>query len=400
MIRRVGPLYIALALALAVCTGCGVVSRSRVQVPKPNRAISGVYFDEPFKLLEPFDQAFRRSCSCVEKAFALIPRIVDSPHPTSGGRLVPLRPSAEVFRVMRDFADARWKDQADSAFPNPRMLITGRGIPPLDGDVAIAAGVGGYLQLAQRGEPDAQAELGYLYALGFGVPQDDRWAAYWYGQAALKGWSDASLAIAAMSALGRGVPQDERTAVAWLFRTQHFHLMGDAYACGFGVEQDFEQARRFYEMMAEGRGPMFDRRSSDAQYQLGTMYLNGCGAPVDHKAASKWFQQAAEVGHPEAQVALSEMILRGSTDATFAAWDAYMWAEYALVRVPNDAPIRSRALAARDRAFAMLSLEQQVEILRVFRLLLKTVAESEAESLKALQSELEAFQTGGFDPWR
>jgi hypothetical protein len=48
----------------------------------------------------------------------------------------------------------------------------------------------------------------------------------------------------------------------------------------------------------------------------------------------------------------------------------------------------------------MLSLEQQVDILRVFRLLLKTVAESEAESFKALQSELKVFQSGGFDPSR
>jgi TPR repeat protein len=368
------------------------VGRLKVQVGKPNRVISGVYFDEAYKLLEPFDTALRRKCSCVEPAFALIPRIVLSPYPTSGGRLAALRPSSVEIRLFRDFADARWSDQAESAFPHPRMLITGRGIPPLDGDRAVAVGVGGYLQLALRGEPDAQAELAYLYAVGFGVPQDDRWAAYWFGQAAVKGWPDAMLAMAAMHALGRGVPQDERTAVGWLLRTKQFHLIADAYACGFGVEQNFDQARHFYEMMANRPSAGWDPRSTDTQYQLGTMYLNGCGAPVDRKAASMWFQKAAEMGHPEAQVALSEMIIQGLTDITPAAWYAYTWAQYALVRLPNDSPIRNRALAVSDRAFAMLSPEQQTDTLRSFRLLLKTQAETQAESLKAIQSQLEAIR--------
>lgn len=200
-----------------------------------------------------------RSCRCVDQAFALIPRIVESPVPTSGGRLAHLRPPAAELRLLRDFVDARWTDSADSLFPEPRMLITGRGSWPLGGNQAIAAAIGAYLQLATRGEPGAQAELGYLYAVGLGVPQDDRWAAYWYGQAALKDRTQARLAYAAMFMLGRGVARDERTAGAWLSDTPHLHLLGDAYACGIGVQQDFAEARRLYEAMATRKGAT-DRR--------------------------------------------------------------------------------------------------------------------------------------------
>ena len=89
---------------------------------------------------------------------------------------------------------------------SPRTLITGRGLPFLDGPDAVALGVQRYVELANRGQADAQAELGYLFATGLGVLQDDQSAAFWYGQAALQGWPDAKLALAAMYALGRGVP--------------------------------------------------------------------------------------------------------------------------------------------------------------------------------------------------
>jgi TPR repeat protein len=279
-------------------------------------------------------------------------------------------------------ADVRWRDAVIfQEAPTPRMLITGRGVPPLDREAAIVAGVEGYWQLGQRGQSDAQAELGYLFAVGLGVPQNDEWAAYWYGQAALQDWPDAKLALAAMYAIGRGVPQDDRAAAYWLFRSQNLHLIADAYACGFGVEQDFEYARELYEMMA-------DRGSADAQYQLGNMYVNVCGAPLNDDLASKWFQKAADAGHPEAQIALSEMMSRGWTRGIPDPWQAYVWVELALTRLPDEGPPRTRALAARDRARAMLSPEQQADVAWLLRTMLDTEAELQAEALKSLQSSL------------
>ena len=41
--------------------------------------------------------------------------------------------------------------------------------------------------LAQNGDPAAQAYLGYLYAIGRGVPQDYTQAAIWYGRTTERG---------------------------------------------------------------------------------------------------------------------------------------------------------------------------------------------------------------------
>jgi TPR repeat protein len=235
---------------------------------------------------------------------------------------------------------------------HPRMLITGRGIPPLDGEAAIAAGVRGYLRLAHRGDRDAQAELGYLYAVGLGVPQSAESAAYWYEQAGAQNHRDAALSLAAMYALGRGVPQDDRMAFTWLQRSSDLHFLADAYACGLGVEQDFDRARLWYEVRATGG-------SAEAQYQLGTMYLQGCGAPHDDNLAREWLAKAADMGHPEAQVALSEMMSEGWGSGGPDPWTAYVMADLAWTRLPDEDPSRARALAARDRAAASLSPEEQ-----------------------------------------
>jgi hypothetical protein len=156
MTHRLAIRFIAVALALVLFAGTGIVGQSNPQVRKEDRPVIGVYFDEPLKLLEPFDKDFRRSCTCVEHAFARIPRIVHDPG-SIGSAVVPLRPGEAFLRVLRDMADVRWRDAVIfQEAPTPRMLITGRGVPPLDREAAIVPGVQGYLELAQRGQSKPQ----------------------------------------------------------------------------------------------------------------------------------------------------------------------------------------------------------------------------------------------------
>ena len=54
-------------------------------------------------------------------------------------------------------------------------------------DYARAAAI--LAPLAQNGNPEAQAYMGYLYAIGHGVPQDFTQAAIWYRRAAEQGHS-------------------------------------------------------------------------------------------------------------------------------------------------------------------------------------------------------------------
>ena len=70
--------------------------------------------------------------------------------------------------------------------------------------------------LAQNGDPDAQTYLGYLYALGRGVPQDYTQAAIWYRRAAEQGHSGAQYELGLLYDKGQGVPVNVIQAEKWL----------------------------------------------------------------------------------------------------------------------------------------------------------------------------------------
>jgi TPR repeat protein len=70
--------------------------------------------------------------------------------------------------------------------------------------------------LAQNGDPAAQAYLGYLYAIGHGVPQDYTQAAIWYRRAAEQGHSEAQYELGLLYDKGQGVPVNVIQAEKWL----------------------------------------------------------------------------------------------------------------------------------------------------------------------------------------
>jgi uncharacterized protein len=70
--------------------------------------------------------------------------------------------------------------------------------------------------LAERGQPDAQALLGYMYQHGSGVPQDQVIAAHWYSSAAEQGHVGAQYQLGLLYDKGHGVPQSAVIAYKWL----------------------------------------------------------------------------------------------------------------------------------------------------------------------------------------
>ena len=70
--------------------------------------------------------------------------------------------------------------------------------------------------------------------------------------------------------------------------------LGNLYAGGAGVPQDYRQAVIWYRRAAEQGVP-------EAQYNLGLLYDSGEGVPQDDSEAMKWYREAAERGHARAQ---------------------------------------------------------------------------------------------------
>ena len=80
--------------------------------------------------------------------------------------------------------------------------------PMAKSNVATVNILGELEQRAQQGDAKCQFQLGYLYANGKGVRQDDKEAIHWYRLSAKNGDPNGLIAMAEAFDLGRGVTQN------------------------------------------------------------------------------------------------------------------------------------------------------------------------------------------------
>jgi TPR repeat protein len=73
--------------------------------------------------------------------------------------------------------------------------------------------------------------------------------------------------------------------------------LGGLYLNGWGVAQDYQQARQWYEKAAAAG-------SAEAMENLGKLYLGGVGVAEDKAIARQWFEKAAAGGNDEAKLKL------------------------------------------------------------------------------------------------
>ena len=118
---------------------------------------------------------------------------------------------------------------------------------------------------AQRGERNAERELGLRYYSGEGVPRDLVLAAHWWRQAAVAGDDQAQSALALLLFRGEGVKQDQVEALG---RWQKAAVAGNA----------------------------------DAQATLGWLYFNGVGVRRDRVRGYAWANLAAASGVERARM--------------------------------------------------------------------------------------------------
>ena len=76
--------------------------------------------------------------------------------------------------------------------------------------------------------------------------------------------------------------------------------LGDCYAEGHGVEQDYDKALTWYRRAAK-------QGNHIAQRKLGDCYAEGHGVEQDLVEAAKWYRLAAEYGDDKAEAALERL---------------------------------------------------------------------------------------------
>jgi len=82
------------------------------------------------------------------------------------------------------------------------------------------------------------------------------------------------------------------------------NVLGDLYAKGEGVPQNYGEAFKWYRSAAE-------KNVADAQYNLAVLYETGLGVTRDEAEAVKWHKKAAEQGHAGAEYNLAAMYATG-----------------------------------------------------------------------------------------
>ena len=194
---------------------------------------------------------------------------------------------------------------------------------------------------ARAGDPEAQYRIGLLYSTGEGVISNPPEAALWYRRAAERGhlqaqfqlslaylhgqlgaadkWYQAAAAHDRLSAewnramwfpSGISLERDYAAALRSSLLAAEQGLseaqanVGSLYLRGLGCECNYDEARRWYELAAaQGNG--------EAAYGLGMIHANGLGIGIDLAAAARWYAIGAERENDAAQMALGLMYAAG-----------------------------------------------------------------------------------------
>jgi hypothetical protein len=143
------------------------------------------------------------------------------------------------------------------------ILLVGCGDPPTPADEARTK-IAKWMKAAEQGDADAQAQLGFNYAEGKGVPEDDKEAVKWYKKAAEQGHASSQFSLGVIYSNGNGVPEDKKEAAKW------------------------------YRKAAE-------QGHASSQYNLGVMYYEGAGVPESYVQAYAWWNIATANGNENAK---------------------------------------------------------------------------------------------------
>ena len=163
-----------------------------------------------------------------------------------------------------------------------------------------------YEKAAEQGLPTAQNNIGRLYFVGNGVPQDYSKAIYWCTKAANQGNVYAQHNMGHAYYSGNGVPQDYAQAFEWFSKSANQGYVGAQYwlgvmcLMGYGVQVDYSKAL-FWFKKAANQGDVY------SHYAIGYMYEMGLGVEKDIETAVQWYVAAAAQGSDAAIEALERL---------------------------------------------------------------------------------------------
>jgi TPR repeat protein len=192
-------------------------------------------------------------------------------------------------KELRNWAD---RGDADAQFELGLRMITGEGVKK-----NIESGMKFVEQAARQKHLRAQHVLATLYEDGVGVKKDYAKAAEWYRSSAELGFALSQHSLAILYEDGKGVKKDTTKAAEWFKKAadQGNPPSETAYASklerGDGVPKSTAKAALWYLKAAQ-------QDFVPAMSRLANLYYTGQGVPVDYRRAGAWYRRAARSEDP------------------------------------------------------------------------------------------------------
>ncbi|HYF33705.1 MAG TPA: tetratricopeptide repeat protein [Prosthecobacter sp.] len=184
------------------------------------------------------------------------------------------------------------RGDADAQFELGLRLLNGEGVEKNE-----AEAVTWIKKAADQKHLKAQFLMGAMHQDGLGVPKDQAKAVEWYRKSAENGFAAAQHELAMAYDLGQGVKKDPEKATEWLQKAadQDFAMSLTALAAkmerGVGVNKSASKAALYYLRAAK-------QDFVPAMNRLAGLYYSGRGVPVDYRRAGAWYQRAARSNDP------------------------------------------------------------------------------------------------------
>ena len=127
---------------------------------------------------------------------------------------------------------------------------------------------------AEKGDADAQFNLGRCYYDGLGVTQDKAEALKWTEKAAAQGIPEAQMMVGLSYWLGMDVKMDETNGVKWFKKAAEqgepggFFYLGAAYYLGKGVGQNYVESYKWTLLFKESGSSVIPSDTADVDYKL------------------------------------------------------------------------------------------------------------------------------------
>jgi TPR repeat protein len=159
---------------------------------------------------------------------------------------------------------------------------------------------------ADAGDSDGQVNLGYLYARGHGVEENQKEALRLYLLSARQNNAEGMNAVGYKYWFGTGIDPDIKQAVHWFCRAavsgdpRGLNNLGILHSRGEGVPRDVEEFRGLWRQSAERGNPQ-------AMHNLGQSLVIGPDQPLDRQEGMQWLIKAAQLGNAGAQQLVRRM---------------------------------------------------------------------------------------------